>query len=71
MDFQNNPPSISGDAHTYLSEELSADAQLSRGLLTDPNHHHQSEAFKLGLLAGLAEARRVVNHMFYRPDLED
>lgn len=68
MEFP-NPPSISGDAHTYLTSELSADVQLQRGLLN--SNHHQSEAFKLGLLAGLAEAQRVVNFMFYRPDLSE
>lgn len=63
-----NVPTISGDAHVYLSSRLSADTQLREGLLADTR---QSEAFNLGLLAGMAEARRVIDFMFNRPDLQE
>lgn len=60
-------PTISGDAFDYLVGELSIDSQLKRGLLD--SHHHSSEAFKLGLLAGLSESMRVVERMYHTDDL--
>lgn len=53
-------PHISKQLADYLKEQLSADAQIAQGLLSDPAVT-RSEGYLLGFLAGLGYGRQVLD----------
>lgn len=65
-----NIPAINKAASDFLLDQYSIDTQLTNGLLSEVNHN-QSESFKLGMIAGLTEARRIVKFLTDRPDLKE
>lgn len=55
-------PHISAQLAEYLKAELSADAQIAQGFLSDDGVK-RSEGFMLGFLAGLGYGRQVIDVM--------
>ncbi len=66
-DQQQQAPTISKRLAIYLKDKYSADAQISQGLLSDPNVK-VSEGFLLGFLAGLGYARQQIDIMIDNQD---